>query len=659
MRDNKRGADKMRSTRKRLLLTTSLLVLDGGHATAQETFELDVIRIESQEAQDVLGNTEVSEEEIEDTNPSTLSEVFQGETAVTVSGGADIAQKVFVNGIEESLLSVTIDDARQNKSAFHHTGNVLINPTLLKSVEVSSGLAPADAGPGALAGLIAYETKDARDFLAPGETLGGLATLGYGSNGHEGRGSLTVFGMQGGFDFMLSGTRTSGDDYEDGSGDVVRGTEPDLSAVTAKLGYTGVGGHRLEFWAEQVKDEGQRPMQLGPGGLYYARPDFAGVVDRPSVYRPALSERTSYTLTYTDETPEGIWAPIAQLSYNKQDVEAGAAIGTNTSLSGKLENAVPLADGVLTAGVDFFHDTAEADGPLTVHPAEETLDNVGLYAQMRHDIGSRVSLSYGARFDAQHFELADGTDHSDSGISVNAAADVILTDTLTLNVGAASTWGGYELSEASLIDMGSPWDYGEPTASRGTSARLALRYDSGPWSASAALFYTEVEDVNDVLTPSRQTSNLTSRGVDASLGYAGERGYVLLNYTRADVELDDEVISSTAYYTGRPVGHLFGVEAAYDVTPDLRLGGTAELAPAYDVPDGMGGEVELDAYEAVNVFASYVPPRYENLEVRLDVRNLFDETYARHASDGVGMPGRIIPLNEPGRSIGLTVSMRF
>ena len=117
------------STRKRLLLTTSLIVLGGSHAAAQETFELDVIRIEPQEAQDVLGNTEVSEEEIGDTNPSTLSEVFQGETAVTVSGGADIAQKVFVNGIEESLLSVTIDGARQNKSAFHHTGNVLINPT--------------------------------------------------------------------------------------------------------------------------------------------------------------------------------------------------------------------------------------------------------------------------------------------------------------------------------------------------------------------------------------------------------------------------------------------------------------------------------------------------------------------------------------------------
>ena len=119
------------------------------------------------------------------------------------------------------------------------------------------------------------------------------------------------------------------------------------------------------------------------------------------------------------------------------------------------------------------------------------------------------------------------------------------------------------------------------------------------------------------------------------------------------MEHDDDVISSTAYYTGRPVGHLFGLEAAYDVTPDLRLGGTAELAPAYDVPDGMGGEVELDAYESADVFASYIPPRYDNLEVRLDVRNLFDEDLraARHRRRGNAGPHhpaeRAWPLGRP------------
>ncbi|WP_386679147.1 TonB-dependent receptor plug domain-containing protein [Loktanella sp. R86503] len=91
-----------------------------------------------------MGNDTITEAEIEARNPATVADVFAGESGVLVGGGASIAQRVFVNGIEESLLSVTIDGARQNKSAFHHAGNVLLDPALLKSVDVSAGLAPAD-----------------------------------------------------------------------------------------------------------------------------------------------------------------------------------------------------------------------------------------------------------------------------------------------------------------------------------------------------------------------------------------------------------------------------------------------------------------------------------------------------------------------------------
>ena len=283
------------SIRARLLATATICV--AAPIQAQEVVDLDPIRVEADEAQEALGNSEITTEELTARNPQSIKDVFSGESEVTVSGGAAIAQKVLVHGIEESLLSVTIDGARQNKSAFHHTGNVLIDPTLLKRVEISSGLAPADAGPGALAGTIAYETKDARDLLEPGDEFGGIASVGYGSNASDFQRSLTLFGRNEGFEWLLSGTQISGDDYEDGSGNVVPGTEPDLDAISAKLAYTTETGKRFEFSAEQVKDEGTRAMQAGPGGLFFARPDFAGVVGRTSVYLPALSRRQSYTFT--------------------------------------------------------------------------------------------------------------------------------------------------------------------------------------------------------------------------------------------------------------------------------------------------------------------------------------------------------------------------
>lgn len=621
---------------------------------AEETYDLDEIRVEAEEAQATLGNRVINEEQIEERNPSDMAEVFSGESAILASGGASIAQKIMVQGIEESLLSVTIDGARQNKSAFHHTGNVLMDPALLKQVEVTSGFAPADAGPGALAGSIAYETLDARDLLEGDDPFGGRATVSYGDNGNSFRRGLTLFGQSGGFEWLLSGTRTTGNDYEDGDGNVVLGTQPDLAAVMAKLAYTTESGKRFEFSAEEVRDEGIRAMQTGPGGLYYARPDFEGVVGRPSVYREALSRRRSFNFVYTDEAPQTGFSPTVQLSYNEQYVEAGAAIGTNASFSGKVENDFNLGGGILTAGIDFFHDTATGEGPLNVGRPEETLDNIGIYAQMRQDVSDRVSLSYGARIDSQRFELADGQSYSESGLSLNGQADVILSNALTLNVGLASSWGGYELSEASLINLGTPWVYGTPEPSRANNARIGLRYDTGAWAIRGALFYTEIKDVNDVLTSSRTLADLTSQGFDGSVAYFGANGYVRMNYTYADVQLDGAPIGSTAYYYGRPVGHMIGFEGAYNVSPQWVMGGTAQIALEND-----DTAVPLPGYEVVNLFAAYTPPGYDNVEIRLDARNIFDETYAARSSDGIDLPSRIIALNEPGRTISLSASLRF
>ncbi|MGH1331366.1 MAG: TonB-dependent receptor domain-containing protein [Paracoccaceae bacterium] len=658
------GREKKLTNLTYMMRTTGSLIaivaaFNASRAEAQEIILLDEIRVQSEGAQDALGNTEIDSEDIEARNAATIADVFAGESEVKASGGAAIAQKVFVHGIEESLLAVTIDGARQNKSAFHHTGNVLMDPALLKRVEVSSGLAPADAGPGALAGVLAYETKDARDLLEPGDNFGGTSTLGYDANGNTLRSGATIFGLQGGFEYLLNVTRTRGSDYKDGSGAVVAGTQSKVDAYTAKFAYTSQSGKRLEFAADYARDSGTRAMQPGPGGQYFARPDFAGVVGRPSVYREAISERKSYTLTYKDEDPSGIFAPTAQLSYNEQLIEAGGAVGTNTSLSGKVESEFQIANGVLNAGLDFFHDTARGHGPLTAGNPKETLNNIGLYGQMRQDLGARLSLSYGARVDSQSFELADGSTYQSSGISANIAADILLSDALTFNLGLASNWGGYELSEASLINLGGAWTYGTPHTARANNARIGLRYEKGPWQANAALFYTEIKNIDDVLSAGRTASDLTSKGIDASLRYTGGQAYAQLNWTYADVRADGAPMSTTDYYAGRPVGHLIGLSAGWNVNEEWVLGGNAEIALENRATNGTGGMETLPGYGVVNVFAAYKPRKLNGVEIRLDLRNLFDAQYSSRTNDGIGMPSRIQPITEPGRSIALTANLRF
>jgi hemoglobin/transferrin/lactoferrin receptor protein len=651
---------KARARRALILLGATAITPVAMPAVAQDVVDLNAIRIQSDAAQDLLGNTEITEEELEDRNPQTMADVFAGETEVTASGGAPIAQKVFVHGVEESLLSVTIDGARQNKAAFHHAGNVLIDPTLLKRVEVSSGLAPADEGPGALAGSIAYETKDARDLLEPGDTFGGRASVGYSSNSNTFHRSLTLYGQQGGFEYLLSGTKATGDDYKDGSGTQMIGTGAGLSNYVAKFAYTSDTGKRLEFSADYTEDAGYRAGQSGSAGNYI-RPDFANV--RGNVIPVwAVSTRRSFNFTYTDEAPEGIWAPVLQLSYNEQELEGDIVTeGINTSLSGKVQNDFMIGNGILSAGVDFFHDTAEGTGLANTGTAsKETLNNIGVFAQMRQDVSDRLSLSYGLRADFQEFSTPDGQTFRDGGVSVNASADFVLTENLSLNIGAASVWGGYELSEASLINTSAgastftPWTYSSITASRANNARVGLRYESGNWVADGALFYTQIRNAPYLFSGDRSNSpTITSRGLDASLRYSTGAGYVQANYTYAKVQLDGAQIGTTDYYWGRPMGHIFGLSAAFEVADGLTLGGTAEIAL-----DNNEGASTLPGYEVLNVFASYTPKQYDNVEIRLDVRNVFDQTYTRRSADGMGF-GPVTPLTEPGRTIALMVTTKF
>lgn len=621
--------------------------------------DLGEIRIEAEEAQNLLGNVTITEEDLEARAPMTTKDIFTGESAVTAGGGAAIAQKIFVNGIEESLLSVTIDGARQNKSAFHHTGNVLLDPALLKAVQVSKGLAPADSGAGALAGSIAYETKDANDLLEEGDNFGGLATLGTADNGIDLSSSLSVFGRASGFEYLLSATRRSGDDYEDGDGNVVPGTEADLTDYVGKFAYESQNGHRFEFAGSQTEDTGLRTAQAGPGGILFTRPDFAGITSGPSVLAEGLSRRTSYTFTYTNTQPQGIWDPLVQISYNEQEIDAIGVYGVNESLSGTIKNSFAISGGTLTAGIDFFDETAEGEGrgpgPFASSGREE-LSNVGIFAQARQDISDRVSVSYGARLDSQSFTGADGSDFSDEGISVNGAVDVILSDKWSLNAGLASTWGGYELGEAALVNFGSAWNYAGFTTSRAEAARIGLRYDYGGWKFGAALFHTDVSDIAAVLPSAGArgaTADLTSQGIDASAEYSWYAGFVRANWTYADVELDGEAVGSTAYYLGRPMGHIVALEGGWQIDDQWRVGGTAEIALKNTDTD-----TTLPGYQVFNVYTTYTPPAAENLELRLGINNLFDETYASRSSDGIDS-SRVIPLNEPGRTVSVTARLRF
>ncbi len=91
------------------------------------------------------GSVTVTQDELDRINPQTIKDVFANEPSVQVGGPTAIAQKVYVQGIENTKLNVQVDGTRQVDSNYHHIGTAIIDPGMLKSIKVESGIAPADA----------------------------------------------------------------------------------------------------------------------------------------------------------------------------------------------------------------------------------------------------------------------------------------------------------------------------------------------------------------------------------------------------------------------------------------------------------------------------------------------------------------------------------
>src|SRR5690606_6284454 len=81
-------------------------------------------------------------------------------------------------------VAVTLDGARQDYwRVGHGSGSFYIEPEMLKQGTVIRGPVSNAYGSGGIGGLVAFETKDARDFLNDDETWALSEKLRYESNG--------------------------------------------------------------------------------------------------------------------------------------------------------------------------------------------------------------------------------------------------------------------------------------------------------------------------------------------------------------------------------------------------------------------------------------------------------------------------------------------
>ncbi|MFA7553350.1 MAG: TonB-dependent receptor [Spongiibacteraceae bacterium] len=598
-------------------------------------------------------------DEIKTIQPTTVKELFASDSSVSVGGSIPINQKVYLRGIEETALSVTVDGARQNNKVFHHNATTLIDPALLKSVRASAGVSPADDGPGALGGSIVYETVDVVDELPEGSFFGGFVNGSYNTNSKTFITAGSLFAQKNGFEVLGFISQAKGDDYENGEGDTVDYTEAALLSGLGKVAYQAGSKDRIELSYERVSDDSVRPYRANFVGLTAGRP-----VPESRNY-DLVRENT--VLNYNKKTGQGLWNPEVIFADNETTVETSEVplanpnttivyTGITESTSFKFENLFALSFADITAGVDYYDDTATFKFSGDRDIAEEA-ENMGAFVQLRQNVKQVLRLSYGLRYDDQTFTGTDGSEQKESGLSGNISIEQDIGKHITLKAAYAEVWGGIALGENFILN--NAWDYSEkidPVESNNYVLGIETHVDGYFFNVNH--YQTDITNgrVPSFAAGPGLVSDFDIDGFDVEFGVSAEQGRISIKYSHIDGDIDgDTATSYNGNYFTAPLGEVISVDGSWALNNiDILLGLNAEITLDNDAVADSGSK--QDGYTVVDVFADYQLAK--NLNLRLTINNITDESYTDRASYGQEFL-TVKPLFEPGRAFVLGARYSF
>jgi hemoglobin/transferrin/lactoferrin receptor protein len=604
-------------------------------------------------------NESVEAEQLQRYQASDLQEVFESNPEVSVGGGPGVAQKLYLRGLEDTLLNISIDGASQPGQTFHHTGRIGIEPELLKRAEVQAGTGDATAGPGALGGAVRFVTKDPDDLLREGEQLGALLKTGYFSNGEGYKSSASVFGrFNQNWSALAMTTYQDQNDYEDGHNDDVLGT-----AARQKLGFAKLVGklsdeQTLRLSYEKRIDEGERSQ----------RPQWI-----PSSFNrlyPLSTERETWTLNYAWQPVNNDLLDVELTTYHttnelEQDGRFGLYFGDTRSTGFDLRNTSRIGAHQLTYGLDLRDDRATLGPAGNRQLDHEDGEVLGLYLQDRYQITSRLQLDAGLRYDRYKLDDRDKQTFTEDGISPNLGLRYQLTPELAVFAGQARALRGPQVRDAFKMD--SSGNDPDLKAEKARTDEIGFDYRDGGWELNGKAYITRIEDAiaDPIGRPNLylNVGDLKSKGLLLSTAYHWQQLSLGLSYHRNEARLDGERLNVYEYNgLGTSLGDTWTTFADYRASDSLSLGWQGRFVRGIDTLHTGVGDVSKPGYGVHDLYAEW-QAMPERLTVTLTLKNLLDKQYLDHASnedfehipDYEGIRGSY----EPGRELRLGVALRI
>lgn len=623
-------------------------------------------------------NVDISAADLAHRQASDLSDIFRQTPSVSVGGSIGIAQKIFVRGLEDTQLNITVDGAQQMGTLFHHTGRVTINPDLMKAVEVQAGAGEATAGPGATGGAIKFVTKDADDLLRDGQQFGALVKANWFSNdGH--RESVSLYGkVTDALGFLASYVNVDRNNYEDGDGNEVNSTASDQD-----LGFLKLHGDFAEFhhWAvsyEKRQEEGD----------FAQRPNWPANNTWSREY-PLDSERETITFNH-QYTPSDL-VNLKTTAYHTRRELVQNVIGRWGRYSSELEstgldlrNTSIIGEHEVIYGIDYRHDEVTSqylDVALNGgnFKQREVGDVFGAYIQDHWQATDDLLISYGVRYDNYDFEQKTGEkDSTDSNrLSPNVGMQYQLTDAVTLSAGHARAMRGKIVGDGFTLAGASVDDGLEPEKVKNTE--LGVQYTENSLNLKASVYYSTIDDVilNQLGqgTVYENAGEVTTKGLELSASYQWNKMLLSATYSHNDARLNGNRVENYEHNgLANSRGDTYNVSAQYMFSPNLQLGWNFTYVDSLDNIEIFNRaaeigwvdspqEIDKPSYAVHDIYLTWLPLDTDTLTVNFSVQNLFDKQYIDHSSVGdytniAGWAG-VTGQPERGRDVRLTVSYKL
>ncbi|HDM8136936.1 TPA: TonB-dependent receptor [Vibrio harveyi] len=625
-------------------LTIALLV------ASQATYAKDDIEIV-----EVTGHTPegvditIDSDQLAKSQAQDLNDIFRKDAEVSVGGSSGVSQKVYVRGLEDTMLNVSIDGAEQSGNLFHHQGRLSIEPELLKQVDVSAGTGRATDGPGALGGAIKFTTKDAHDLLAAGETYGAMLKGGYYTNNEGYKVSASLYGeVADQLGLLASFGYVDGDNIEDGKGQEQPYTALEQQIALLKLSGQLNDEHYLSISYDYRNDDGRR----------LNRPHF-----QPSFKNAPLdqeTDRSTFTLNHKYAASElfnldtTLYYTDSRLAH-KDHPRWGTSDGSIQTTGIKIFNTSKLTDHTLVYGLDYKKDKSEFETNYDGKKDDEEKGTVyGLFVQDDWMLTETIILTAGARYD--WYELTDNKDQDfdSNGFSPNVGINYNALEGLNLFASYAEAFRGQQIKELFVIDYRENDPNRKPEEAR--NLELGANYQYDDFFAGVTFFDSTIKDVvtnqDAVYT---NVGDLDNQGVTAYLGYAIADVSARLSYNQSRPELNGTPLSDEDSTLGTSIGDTWVLDLIYQPMETLEFGWNARFVERLtDVADPTV-HPEKSGYGVHDVYAYWMPLADEELSLTLSVKNVFDKYYFDHASymayigspvaQGYASPGRDFRFN--------------